>query len=580
MVGAVVLAVAGCGGSAARQEPGGGPDAPAAPPAALDRVAQTSELRVCSTGDYRPLTYRDPADGRWSGIDVDMAGDLAATLGARPTIVPTTWANLLGDLVSDRCDIAMGGVSVTAARAQKAAFTVPYLADGKTPITRCENVAKYRSVEQINRPEVRAVVNPGGTNEQFARETLTRATIVPYPDNNTIFDAVADGRADLMVTDAIETRWQATRGKGLCAVHPEAPFTRSEKAYLVRQGDPVHEVRQPGIVAEHEERELGVHPCQLVDPVDRGPDRLRCRRVVEEGFAVGLQVRGRLAVGDDQDHRHRVRLPGQALPGQQQGVVQVRALHVDALQPDQLAELHRLGVPAERDDRQVVAPEPGGDQLVQRQRGALHRHPPALGHHRPGRVHQQRHRGARALLGLGDLDVGHVEVAGVAACLAELRVEQGARHRPGLGVAERPRPGGPGRLARGPGPAGLPLALTAPDPVGDVAQHRLPEPAQRLRREHQRAVRRALEQSLTLQLTLQVGQRPRVDGGLRAECLGERVEVDVLHPRAGVALRELLGQRVELAQLLHRAGGLAHPHRVVPAETTGALPVLAGAHAL
>ncbi|MDN5917739.1 MAG: transporter substrate-binding domain-containing protein [Pseudonocardia sp.] len=73
---------------------------------------------------------------------------------------------------------------------------------------------------------------------QFAKETLTRATIVPYPDNNTIFDAVADGRADLMVTDAVETRWQATLGTGLCAVHPDRPFTSSDKAYLVRQGDP------------------------------------------------------------------------------------------------------------------------------------------------------------------------------------------------------------------------------------------------------------------------------------------------------------------------------------------------------
>ena len=63
------------------------------------------------------------------------------------------------------------------------------------------------------------------------------ATIVPPPDNHTIFDVVADGGSDLMVTDAIETRWQATRGTGLCAVHPEAPFTSSEKAYLVRQGD-------------------------------------------------------------------------------------------------------------------------------------------------------------------------------------------------------------------------------------------------------------------------------------------------------------------------------------------------------
>src|SRR5690606_40866418 len=58
-------------------------------------------------------------------------------------------------------------------------------------------------------PDVRVVVNPGGTNEKFARERLKRATIVQHPDNNTIFDEIIAGRADLMITDAAETRWQA-----------------------------------------------------------------------------------------------------------------------------------------------------------------------------------------------------------------------------------------------------------------------------------------------------------------------------------------------------------------------------------
>ena len=203
----------------------GAPDPPESP--ALARIAGSAELRVCSTGDYRPLTHRAP-DGTWSGIDVDMAGDLAAELGARPVMVETTWARLLDDVVAGRCEIAGGGVSVTPDRAQRAAFTVPYLRDGKTPITRCPDADRFRTLADIDRPGVRAVVNPGGTNERFARERLRAATIVPHPDNTTIFDLVADGRADLMITDAIETRWQAAQRPGvLCAVHPEDPFTDS-----------------------------------------------------------------------------------------------------------------------------------------------------------------------------------------------------------------------------------------------------------------------------------------------------------------------------------------------------------------
>lgn len=203
-----------------------------------ERVAGTHELRVCSTGDYRPLTYRDAA-GTWSGIDVDMARDLATKLGAQVTMVPTTWSTLLDDVTAGRCDLAVGGISVTADRAARASFTVPYLQDGKTPIVRCADLGRYATLPQIDRPGVRVVVNPGGTNERFVRTNLKAATIVPYPDNNTIHDTVADGRTDLMITDAIEARWQAAARPGvLCAEHPDAPFDSSQKAYLIPPGDP------------------------------------------------------------------------------------------------------------------------------------------------------------------------------------------------------------------------------------------------------------------------------------------------------------------------------------------------------
>ncbi|TWF94230.1 transporter substrate-binding domain-containing protein [Saccharopolyspora dendranthemae] len=212
---------------------------PAAQPAPdrLDEVARRGELRVCSTGDYRPFTYRDPS-GAWSGIDIDVAHDMARELGVRATIVPTTWKTLLDDFDS-RCDIAVGGVSVTLERAKRAFFSTSFGVDGKTPITRCENVSRFQTLEQIDQPGVRAVVNPGGTNEKFARSALKRATIVGHPDNNTIFQQVIDGNADLMMTDSSETRWQARQHPELCPVHPEQPFTFAEKAYLLPKGDVV-----------------------------------------------------------------------------------------------------------------------------------------------------------------------------------------------------------------------------------------------------------------------------------------------------------------------------------------------------
>ena len=58
-----------------------------------------------------------------------------------------------------------------------------YLANGKTILCRATEAARYQSLADINRPEVRVMVNPGGLNEKFARENLTRATIIVHQQN-------------------------------------------------------------------------------------------------------------------------------------------------------------------------------------------------------------------------------------------------------------------------------------------------------------------------------------------------------------------------------------------------------------
>lgn len=198
----------------------------------LDGIRARGTLRVGTTGDYAPFTLRDPTTHDLSGFDIEQARALAAMLGVSVTFVDTTWKTLAADLAADRFDIAMGGVSVTADRAATGAFSLPYVHDGKTPIARCTDVSRYDTIAQIDRPETRVVVNPGGTNERFARNHFPAAQIRVVQDNRLVFDEIAEGRADVMVTDASETRLQARRHPGvLCAIHPDAPFEPLDKAY-------------------------------------------------------------------------------------------------------------------------------------------------------------------------------------------------------------------------------------------------------------------------------------------------------------------------------------------------------------
>ena len=204
----------------------------------LDEIIGRGTLKVGMTGDYRPFTYLDKQTQKFSGFDVDMAEALGKALGVKVEFVPTAWPQLMRDFEAQKFDVAMGGVSITLDRQKKGLFSTPIMREGKTPIARCADKDKYATRADIDKPGTRVIVNPGGTNERFARANIKSAEIKVYGDNVTIFDEIAKGNADLMMTDASETRYQQKLHAGvLCAIHPDQPFDFAEKAYWLQRDE-------------------------------------------------------------------------------------------------------------------------------------------------------------------------------------------------------------------------------------------------------------------------------------------------------------------------------------------------------
>lgn len=204
--------------------------------AGIDDVMKAGVLRVCTPGDYKPFAFQKP-DGTFEGIDVDLMQSLATSLGVKLEWVKTSWANMMGDFTGGKCDIAVGGISVTLDRQKRANFSTAYMVNGKTPIVRCADVQKYQSVADIDKPGVKVIANPGGSNERFAKANFKTAALTIHTDNITIFDEVLKGNADVFVTESAEAIVQQRQKPGLCAVNPDKPLQYGEMAYLLPRGD-------------------------------------------------------------------------------------------------------------------------------------------------------------------------------------------------------------------------------------------------------------------------------------------------------------------------------------------------------
>jgi len=204
------------------------------PDAVLDNALKKGVIRVGTTGDFKPFSYQiDTETDTYFGIDIELAKDLAASLGVKVQFVKTSWPTMMADLAANKFDIGMSGITITLLRQQKALFSQPLLSSGKAAITLDENAAIYTSIEAINQADVRVIVNPGGTNEAFAKANFPNATIIQNDDNLSIFQKIVDGKADVMVTDAVETLIQELIHPELEAVNPEQPFNFFEMGYLL-----------------------------------------------------------------------------------------------------------------------------------------------------------------------------------------------------------------------------------------------------------------------------------------------------------------------------------------------------------
>ena len=192
-------------------------------------------LRVGTTGDYKPLTWRDPETDTFSGRDIDTVSAFASALGVAATFIATTWANMLDDLVTDRFQMAVGGISRTAERENAALLSDTIETTGKVALVRRGEEQRYRTLQAIDRDGVRVIENRGGTNERFGLAKIQNAEIILVPDNHLPFEFLRAGNADVMFTDLLEAQYLEEQGTGLCAANADAPFTHIDKVFLFRK---------------------------------------------------------------------------------------------------------------------------------------------------------------------------------------------------------------------------------------------------------------------------------------------------------------------------------------------------------
>jgi ABC-type amino acid transport substrate-binding protein len=202
----------------------------------LERVQTAKKVRVCIWPDYFGISLRSPKTQQLAGIDSDLALELGKDLGVSVEYVDSSFAKLVTDVAGDRCDVAMFGVGVTPARAEKLRFTQPTMASDIYAITTRSN-RRMKTWEDIDKAGSVVTVMKGTLHEPVMRERLKAATLLVVDTPMAREQEVEAGRADVFMTDFPYSRRMLETTDWARLISPPVAYHMTNYAYAVAQGD-------------------------------------------------------------------------------------------------------------------------------------------------------------------------------------------------------------------------------------------------------------------------------------------------------------------------------------------------------
>lgn len=204
----------------------------------LDRILESKTIRVGTPGDYRPFAIKTEGGG-YEGHDIDVIKAMAEELDLQIEYVPTSWPDLMSDLLADKFDVAVGGITRNVARISQVEMLPGYAPFGKVALVRKEEASKYKSVNDLNQPSVHVIKNPGGTNEIFVLENLKDAKISTHDKNAEIPALIAAGEGDVMITETFEALHYSKADPRLAAKFIDQPLTpKHQLGFMLPTDDP------------------------------------------------------------------------------------------------------------------------------------------------------------------------------------------------------------------------------------------------------------------------------------------------------------------------------------------------------
>lgn len=156
-----------------------------------------NKLILATEAGFAPYEYYQ--DGEIVGVDIDIARDIAASLGKELVIKDVSFDFIINEIKSGKSDIGAAGMSITKERLEEVDFSVEYAVSNQVVIVPMDS--KITSIDQISNQRI--AVQLGTVADSYVNENYKDATVIRQKKYLSMVEDLKAGKVDLIIMDLL-----------------------------------------------------------------------------------------------------------------------------------------------------------------------------------------------------------------------------------------------------------------------------------------------------------------------------------------------------------------------------------------
>ena len=156
-----------------------------------------NKLILATEAGFAPYEYYQ--DGEIVGVDIDIAREIAASLGKELVIKDVSFDFIINEIKSGKSDIGAAGMSITKERLEEVDFSVEYAVSNQVVIVPMDS--KITSIDQISNQRI--AVQLGTVADSYVNENYKDATVIRQKKYLSMVEDLKAGKVELIIMDLL-----------------------------------------------------------------------------------------------------------------------------------------------------------------------------------------------------------------------------------------------------------------------------------------------------------------------------------------------------------------------------------------